>query len=126
MNSEIQNQIHEELAGVISGKIRIICEIVHSEFEELISMCRGPNEISRDDHFLKILKVVPGCPSTRLMSLPSTRKLALKNMVVFGTGDYWHALNITANMAFVRAVSQTGMPLFVIEHRLRVLIGDWH
>ncbi|KAL2533000.1 hypothetical protein Adt_06351 [Abeliophyllum distichum] len=124
VNSEIQNPIHGELAGVISGKIGIICESVHSEFQELMSMCGGPNEISRANHFLNFLKVVPDCPSTRLMSLPSTRKLALKNKVVFGTGDYWHAPTITANMAFVRAVSQTGMSLFVIEHRPRALIGD--
>lgn len=67
---------------------------------------------------------MPDCASTRLMNLPTTRKMALKNKVVFGTGDYWHAPTVTANMAFVRAVSQTGMSLFVVEHRPRALIGD--
>ncbi|KAL0417356.1 UNVERIFIED_CONTAM: hypothetical protein Slati_3567500 [Sesamum latifolium] len=92
--------------------------------QELVAMCGGPNEKLRAESFLKFLKVVPDCPSTRLMSLPTTRKLALKNKVVFGTGDYWYAPTITANMAFVRAVSQTGMSLSVIEHRPRALIGD--
>lgn len=59
-----------------------------------------------------------------MMSLPTTRKLALKNKIVFGTGDYWRAPTVTANMAFVRAVSQTGMSVSVIEHRPRALIGD--
>ena len=58
------------------------------------------------------------------MGLPTTRNLALKNKVVFGTGDYWHATTLTANMAFVRAVSQTGMSLVTIEHSPRALIGD--
>lgn len=69
-------------------------------------------------------RVVPDCPSDRMMSLPTTRKIALKNKVVFGTGDYWHAPTLTANMAFVRAVSQTGMSLFTIVHRPRALTGD--
>ncbi|KAI3454277.1 hypothetical protein Pfo_010940 [Paulownia fortunei] len=124
VDSENQNPIHWELFGVISGKQGIICESVCLEFQELISMCGGPNEKQRAEYFLKFLKIVPDCPSTRLMSLPTTRKLALKNKVVFGTGDYWYAPTVTANMAFVRAVSQTGMSLSVIEHRPRALIGD--
>lgn len=63
-------------------------------------------------------------PSVRIVGLPTTRKLALKNKVVFGTGDHWRASTLTANMAFVRAVSQTGMSLCTIEHRPRALTGD--
>lgn len=68
-------------------------------------------------------RVVPDSPSTRLMDLPTTRKLALKNKIVFGTGDHWRAPTLTANMGFVRAVSQTSMSLLTIEHRPRALIG---
>ncbi|KAL6559295.1 hypothetical protein OROGR_004412 [Orobanche gracilis] len=124
VDSESQNPIHSQLFSLISGKGGIICESVRLEFQELISMCGGPNEKLRAEYFLKFLRVVPDCPSTRLMSLPTTRKLALKNKVVFGTGDYWHAPTVTANMAFVRAVSQTGMSLPVLEHSPRALIGD--
>lgn len=69
-------------------------------------------------------RLVPDSPSQRIKGLPTTRKLALKNKVVFGTGDNWHAPTLTANMAFVRAVSQTGMSLFTIEHRPQALTGD--
>ncbi|PIN09365.1 hypothetical protein CDL12_18043 [Handroanthus impetiginosus] len=124
VDSEIQNPMHNELFRVVSGKRGIICESVRLEFQELISMCGGLNEKQRAEYFLKFLKIVPDYPSTRLISLPTTRKLALKNKVVFGTGDYWNAPTVTANMAFVRAVSQTGMSLSVIEHRPRALIGD--
>ncbi|KAL8041706.1 hypothetical protein ABFX02_09G001500 [Erythranthe guttata] len=124
VDSENKNPIHSELSTVISGKQGIISESVRLEFLKLISMCGGPNEKRRAEYFLNFLKAVPDCPSTRLMSLPTTRKLALKNKVVFGTGDYWSAPTVTANMAFVRAVSQTGMSLSVIEHRPRALIGD--
>lgn len=68
-------------------------------------------------------RVVPDSPSMRLMDLPTTRKLALKNKIVFGTGDHWRAPTLTANMGFVRAVSQTSMSLLTIEHRPRALIG---
>lgn len=69
-------------------------------------------------------RVVLDTPSERMMDLPTTRKLALKNKVVFGTGDHWHAPTLTTNMAFVRAVSQTGMSLSTFEHRPRALPGD--
>ncbi|KAI5330656.1 hypothetical protein L3X38_030054 [Prunus dulcis] len=122
--SEIQNPILVELGRTISGKRVIICESVRSEFKELVLMCGGPNEKLRASQLLNCLTVVPNSPSERMMNLPTTRKLALKNKVVFGTGDYWCAPTVTANMAFVRAISQTGMSLFTIEHRPRALTGD--
>ncbi|PPS04466.1 hypothetical protein GOBAR_AA16187 [Gossypium barbadense] len=63
-------------------------------------------------------------PSERLIGLPTIRKLALKNKIVFGTGDYWRSSTLTANMAFVRAVAQTGMSLFTIKHSPRALTGN--
>jgi hypothetical protein len=58
-----------------------------------------------------------------MMDLPTTRKLAMKNKIVFGSGDHWRAPTLIANMGFVRAVSQSGMPLLTIEHRPHALIG---
>ncbi|XP_022152808.1 UPF0415 protein C7orf25 homolog isoform X2 [Momordica charantia] len=122
--SEIQKPILVELSSLLSGKRGIICQSVHSEFKELVTMCGGPNEKSRANHLLKHIMVVPDRASKRMTCLPTTRKLALKNKVVFGTGDYWNAPTLSANMSFVRAVSQTGMSLFTYEHRPRALTGD--
>ncbi|KAL5081207.1 hypothetical protein RYX36_009628 [Vicia faba] len=122
--SELQNPIHVEFGRVLCGKQGIICESVLSEFKELVQMCGGPNEKLRADKLINYLRVVPDTPSGRMMGLPTTRKLAFKNKIVFGTGDHWHAPTLTANMAFIRAVSQTGMSLSSIEHRPRALTGD--
>ncbi|CAJ2667073.1 unnamed protein product [Trifolium pratense] len=122
--SELQNPIHMEFGKVLCGKHGIICESVLSEFKELVLMCGGPNEKLRANKLINCLRVVPDTPSERMMGLPTTRKLALKNKIVFGTGDHYHAPTLTANMAFVRAVSQTGMSLSSIEHRPRALTGD--
>lgn len=122
--SEIQNPIHIDIGKVITGRKAIVCESVSSEFKELVSMCGGLNEKLRASELLKRVVVVPDSPSTRMMSLPTTRKLGLKNKIVFGTGDYWHAPTLTGNMGFVRAVLQTGMSLFTYEHRPRALTGD--
>lgn len=122
--SEIESPIYDELNSALSGKKGIACKSVHSEFMELVSMYGGPNEQMRANQLVKLLKIVPDTPSPRMMSLPVTRKLALKNKVAFGTGDYWGAPTLTANMGFVRAVSQTGMSLFTLEHRPRALVGD--
>ncbi|KAL8206325.1 hypothetical protein R6Q57_009876 [Mikania cordata] len=122
--SEIENPIHMVISKVIFGRKCIICESVCSEFKELVLMCGGVNEKQRADQLLKAVVVVPDCPSGRMISLPTTRKLGLKNKIVFGTGDYWHAPTLTANMGFVRAVLQTGMSLASIEHMPRALTGD--
>uniref|UniRef100_A0A8I7B317 DUF1308 domain-containing protein n=2 Tax=Hordeum vulgare subsp. vulgare TaxID=112509 RepID=A0A8I7B317_HORVV len=121
--SELQSPIFVELGKAVDGKKCIICEAVNSEFNEIVSMCGGPEEKTRANQLLKQLIIVPDSPSPRMMDLPTTRKLAMKNKVVFGTGDHWRAPTLTANMGFVRAVSQSGMPLLTIEHRPRALIG---
>ncbi|KAI3801697.1 hypothetical protein L1987_29809 [Smallanthus sonchifolius] len=122
--SEIESPIHMDISKVICGRKCIICESVCSEFKELVLMCGGVNEKLRAEQLLKVVVVTPDCPSGRMMSLPTTRKLGLKNKIVFGTGDHWHAPTLTANMGFVRAVLQTGMSLFTFEHRPRALTGD--
>ncbi|XP_074280635.1 uncharacterized protein LOC141605658 [Silene latifolia] len=122
--SEIDRPIHDELSCFLSGRKGIVCKTVHSEFRDIVSMCGGHTEKMRANQLMKLLKIVPDNPSTRMISLPTTRKLALKNKVAFGTGDYYGAPTLTANMGFVRAISQTGMPLFTIEHRSRALIGE--
>uniref|UniRef100_A0A0E0M930 DUF1308 domain-containing protein n=1 Tax=Oryza punctata TaxID=4537 RepID=A0A0E0M930_ORYPU len=122
-HSELQSPIHVELGNAVDGKKCIICETVNSEFKEIVTMCGGPEEQTRANLLLKQLIVVPDSPSARMMDLPTTRKLAMKNKVVFGTGDHWRAPTLTANMGFVRAVSQSGMPLLTLEHKPRALIG---
>ncbi|WOL16877.1 UPF0415 protein [Canna indica] len=124
VTSELQNPILAELGDMIAGKKGIICASVHSEFQELVRMCGGPNERLRAHRLIKRLQVVPDSPSERVMNLPTTRKMALKNKIVFGTGDYWQAPTLTANTGFIRAVSQTSMSLLTIEHRPRALTGD--
>ncbi|KAJ3682266.1 hypothetical protein LUZ60_014839 [Juncus effusus] len=121
--SELENPILKELENVISFKKGIICQTVGSEFKELVSMCGGPTEKLRATQLLNHLTVVSDEPSDRVKALPTTRKLAMKNKIVFGTGDRWHAATVTANMGFVRAVSQTGMSLLTVGHRPRALTG---
>lgn len=122
--SELENPIHSELYGVMAGKRGIMCETVHSEFMELVSMYAGSNEKLRANLLVNCIRIVPDNPSTRVTSLPSTRKLDPKNKVVFGSGDLWGSPTLTANQGFVRAVSQTGMSLFTLLHRSRALVGD--
>ncbi|CAD6261981.1 unnamed protein product [Miscanthus lutarioriparius] len=121
--SELQFPILIELGKAVEGKQCIICETVNLEFKEIVLVCGGAEESIRARHLLKQLIIVPDSPSARMMDLPTTRKLAMKNKIVFGTGDHWRAPTLTANMGFVRAVSQSGMPLLTIEHRPRALIG---
>uniref|UniRef100_A0A7N0VAA8 DUF1308 domain-containing protein n=1 Tax=Kalanchoe fedtschenkoi TaxID=63787 RepID=A0A7N0VAA8_KALFE len=124
IRSEIQSPLLLDLIGTLSGKRGIICHTVFMEFKELVLMCGGKMERLRADKLLSHLMIGPDHPSERVLGLPTTRKLALKNKIIFGTSDYWRSPTLTANMAFFRAVSQTGMSLHALEHRPRALIGD--
>ncbi|KAH9290162.1 hypothetical protein KI387_034279, partial [Taxus chinensis] len=121
--SELEHPILDDLASVLAGKKAVISEYVHNEFRDLISMCSGTNEKRRAECLLKCILVLPNNPSARVMGLPETGKIKSKHKIIFGTGDHLHAPTLTANMGFVRAVLQTGMPLLVLEHRPRALVG---
>lgn len=59
VSSETLSPIHVELTEVVAGKEGIICESVCAEFQELVSMCGGPNEKLRANHLLNRLRYVP-------------------------------------------------------------------
>lgn len=58
MNSELEHPILVELGVVLARKRGIICESVHSEFQELVSMCGGQNEKLRAGWLLNHLQYV--------------------------------------------------------------------
>ncbi|XP_078427383.1 uncharacterized protein LOC144699916 [Wolffia australiana] len=120
--SELQNPILPEMALAITAKNGIVCETALAEFKELVSMYGGQGEKARADLLLKSVRVVADYPSTRVSALPTTRKMPLKNKKIFGTGDQWHALTLSANEGFLRAVCQSGMSLLALVHRPRALI----
>ncbi|CAA7043125.1 unnamed protein product [Microthlaspi erraticum] len=122
--SEIENPVLVKMGSVLSGKRGIVCKSVVTEFKELVSMYGGHNEKLRAEQLLHRLMLVNDNPTERVMGLPTRRKLAMKNKIVFGTGDRWRAPTLTANMAFVRAVAQSGMSLSTIDHSPRALTGD--
>ncbi|PKA56023.1 hypothetical protein AXF42_Ash014696 [Apostasia shenzhenica] len=124
LSSEMEQPILGKLKVFVKGKRGIICESVFAEFRELISMFGGPNEKFRAEKLLKHLLVVPDNPSARISGLPTTRRIAKKTKLIFGTGDHWHAPTLTANMGFLRAASQTGLSLLAIEHKPRALTGN--
>jgi hypothetical protein len=75
-------------------------------------------------HRLPIIsEVVPTMASVRVNALGETGKIKPRHKLVFGTGDFWQAPTLTANMGFVRAVHQTGMALAIIQHRPCALMG---
>eukprot|EP00252_Welwitschia_mirabilis_P008729 TRINITY_DN2084_c0_g1_i1.p1 TRINITY_DN2084_c0_g1~~TRINITY_DN2084_c0_g1_i1.p1 ORF type:complete len:447 (+),score=102.75 TRINITY_DN2084_c0_g1_i1:174-1514(+) len=122
--SELEHPLLDEALPILSGKRLIVCGYVDKEFQNLISMCSGPNEKRRAECLQKYIMISPDSPSARVLSLPETAKIKLKHKIIFGTGDSLHIPTYTANMAFVRAVMQTGMSLGVLEHRPRALVRE--
>ncbi|KAF8722524.1 hypothetical protein HU200_022351 [Digitaria exilis] len=120
--------------GAFVGKMwRESRELVNLDTTALVAIVSGisnggvgklmaaPEEVTR-------ASIVPDSPSARMMDLPTTRKLAMKNKVVFGTGDHWRSTTLTANMGFVRAVAQSAHVMFgnliVSNYLIKMLYAD--
>lgn len=102
---------------MLIGKLPVICEYVFDEFTSIILTNGGPREKQRAQILLSQLKVVPNLPATRVQALPETGKIKRRHKLVFGSGDFLQAPTVTANMSFVRAVQQQGVPLAIIQHQ---------
>ncbi|KAI3871094.1 hypothetical protein MKX03_019836 [Papaver bracteatum] len=81
--------IFAELRPLMSGKIGMICETVPLGVQGARINVWGPKERLRADQLLKHLS-----------------KIAAKNKVVFGTGDYWRAPTLTCKYGILRAISK--------------------
>ena len=59
--SELKNPLHPELCGIFLGKRGIMCEMVYSEFMELVSMYAGPNEKLRANLLVTCIRYISQC-----------------------------------------------------------------
>ncbi|XP_024376320.1 uncharacterized protein [Physcomitrium patens] len=121
---ELDEPFLPQFEEVFSDKLLVICEYVYDEFTSVILLNAGPREKLRAHVLFSQLKVVPNLPSARVNALPETGKIKPRHKLVFGCGDFLQAPTVTANMSFVRAVQQQGVPVAIIQHQPCAFIGD--
>jgi hypothetical protein len=121
--SELERPLLPEFQEILLHRLPIISEYVLDEFRSIVLANGGTCENQRAEELLGCLKVVPTMASVRVNALGETGKIKPRHKLVFGTGDFWQAPTLTANMGFVRAVHQTGMALAIIQHRPCALMG---
>ncbi|CAM6088970.1 unnamed protein product [Calypogeia fissa] len=122
--SELENPLVPEIEVALTCRQPVVSKYVYDEFCSIVALVGGPKENERASVLLQRFRVVPDRPSNRVMSLPLSGRIKRRHKIVFGTGDFLNAPTLTANMAFVRAARDKGMPISTVEHRPRALTGD--
>jgi hypothetical protein len=105
------------LTGIGSRKM-LMCQTAYLEFSgNLLNMPipggikvtgPGPLEKTRILDLLKEVIPIPDIPTSRVMSLPLTRRIKDTDKLVFGTGDYLGIQTFTGDGGFVRAAEEIG------------------
>ncbi|KAI5081871.1 hypothetical protein GOP47_0001614 [Adiantum capillus-veneris] len=106
---ELKRPLMKEMTILFENRRPFMSETVCKKFKSLVSLCGSFKEKIRAEELLQVIPVVADAVSTRVRSLSETGKIKEKNKVIFGTGDFWQAPTLTANLSFVRAVRQTGL-----------------
>eukprot|EP01127_Copromyxa_protea_P016401 TRINITY_DN4867_c0_g1_i4.p1 TRINITY_DN4867_c0_g1~~TRINITY_DN4867_c0_g1_i4.p1 ORF type:complete len:311 (-),score=67.22 TRINITY_DN4867_c0_g1_i4:38-970(-) len=105
----------------IAGKEVIVTNSAWTKFEGIVSIVGGPKERERTEELRKTLKFVEDCPSEYSLQLPVGGKIKQQHIDIFGSGDYYKAVTVTANSALVRAAADHGVEFSTFLHQARAL-----
>uniref|UniRef100_A0A914XS49 DUF1308 domain-containing protein n=1 Tax=Plectus sambesii TaxID=2011161 RepID=A0A914XS49_9BILA len=107
--------------NAVQGKRLIICQTAYDSVRSILSTVAGENERKRADELLKRVEIVEDRTSARAAALKLSDKVSNRAKVIFGAGDYYKAVTMTANRHFVQAASHQGTHFAVILHDSRAL-----
>ena len=91
----------------------IACRTAMDLFLDIIKNCATKNEKIRAIHLIKKITIVDDNPTEMFKELGEhdTKKI---NKIIFGTGDYYRALNITSNEKLIYRVETLGYSIFFV------------
>ena len=102
-------------------KYVIACQTVVKEFLSIVDQVAGEEEKERATALLATVNIVPDSPSPRATGLAESGRVKRRQKLVFGTGDTYEAVTLTANVQFVQAAADQGVPFTVFVHPARAL-----
>uniref|UniRef100_A0A915AQH5 DUF1308 domain-containing protein n=1 Tax=Parascaris univalens TaxID=6257 RepID=A0A915AQH5_PARUN len=109
------------LLKVIEGKKLIICRSAYDSVQSILSTVAGPEEKKRAKSLFENVEVVDDKLTERAAKLRISDKISPRSKIIFGSGDYYKAVTISANRHFVSAASHQGIHFAVILHESRAL-----
>lgn len=118
---ERKNPVLSGLQKLIEGKKLICCQTAFDSFNEIVKTVGGPEEIKRAKLLLEKITIVEDKITERIGKLHIGGKIKSRSKVIFGSGDYYQALTLTANKSFLAAADIQGVKIQAILHEPRAL-----
>uniref|UniRef100_A0A915PV94 DUF1308 domain-containing protein n=1 Tax=Setaria digitata TaxID=48799 RepID=A0A915PV94_9BILA len=109
------------LLKAIQGRKLIICRTAYDAVQSILSTVAGSEEKIRAKELFQKVKVVEDKMTERAARLNLSDKINQRSKIIFGSGDYYRAVTVTANRHFVRAAAHQSIHFAVIIHESRAL-----
>lgn len=106
---------------IMEGKKLIMCRTAFNAVNDILRTVAGPEEKTRAELLFKNVEIVEDRLSKRAEALKMSDKINERSKVIFGSGDYYKAVTLTANRHFVNAAAYQGLQFAVILHHSRAL-----
>ncbi|KAM3718315.1 UPF0415 protein [Dirofilaria immitis] len=106
---------------VIKDTRMIICRTAYDAAQSILTTVAGPEERIRANELFKKVEVVEDKLSDKAAKLKLTDKINQRSKIIFGSGDYYKAVTLTANRHFVSAAAHQDIHFAVIIHDSRAL-----
>ncbi|CAB3405659.1 unnamed protein product [Caenorhabditis bovis] len=109
------------LERIMKDKQLLICQTAYDAVVKIMSTVSGPTEMERWKELEKKLKIVPDRISDRASNLAMSDRIKERNLKIFGSGDYYQAVTLTANKHFVSSAYHQGVAFNAFIHESRAL-----
>ncbi|EFO21331.1 expressed sequence [Loa loa] len=109
------------LLKAIEGTKWLICRTAYDAVQSILSTVAGPEEKIRAKELFEKVEVVEDKLSKRATTLKLSDRISQRSKIIFGSGDYYKAVTVTANRHFVYAAAHQGIHFAVIIHESRAL-----
>uniref|UniRef100_A0A0R3RGX4 DUF1308 domain-containing protein n=1 Tax=Elaeophora elaphi TaxID=1147741 RepID=A0A0R3RGX4_9BILA len=118
------------LLCTIRDKKLIICRTAYDAVQSILRTVAGPQEKIRAEKLFEKVEIVEDKLSERAARLELSDRINQRSKIIFGSGDYYKAITVTANRHFVRAaahqVSFSFLKKFYCIHALQRCLIDIH
>ncbi|VDK77517.1 unnamed protein product [Litomosoides sigmodontis] len=99
----------------------IICQTAYDSVQSILSTVAGPQEKIRAKALFEKVEIVEDHVSERAARLKLSDRINERSKIIFGSGDYYKAVTVTANRHFVYAAAHQDIHFAVIIHESRAL-----
>ncbi|CAI5441692.1 unnamed protein product [Caenorhabditis angaria] len=111
----------EELLPQIQDRRWVMCKTAFDSVNRIMKTVSGEQEKIRWEKLAKNIQVYEDCISERTKKLKESDRINNRNLIIFGSGDYYRAITVTANKHFLSSAYHQGVSFDAIIHESRAL-----